>query len=67
MAARAATLCGHARSHTPSPAAPLVLVLVEELAMLTTYCRTGAMVRDVAAADGVCGWPLIRRVQDRDT
>lgn len=37
MTARAATLAGHARSHTPSTAAPLVLVLIDELAMLTSY------------------------------
>ena len=37
MTARAATLAGHTRSHTPSTAAPLVLVLIDELAMLTSY------------------------------
>lgn len=37
MTDRAATLAGHARSHTPSTGAPLVLVLIDELAMLTSY------------------------------
>lgn len=37
MSTRAATLAGHARSHTPTPGAPLVLVLIDELAMLTSY------------------------------
>lgn len=37
MTERAARLAGHARSHTPSTAAPLVLVLIDELAMLTSY------------------------------
>ena len=37
MTARAATLAGHARSHTSSAAAPLVVILIDELAMLTSY------------------------------
>ena len=38
------------------------LRLADPLALVT-----GAMAREVAAAQGVCGRPLIRRVLDRDT
>ncbi len=37
MTTRATRLAGHASAHTPTPAAPLVVVLVDELAMLTSY------------------------------
>ena len=37
MLARSAKLAGHARSHTPTPAEPLVIVVIDELAMLTSY------------------------------
>ena len=36
MLARSAKIAGHTRSHTPSPAEPLVIVVIDELAMLTS-------------------------------
>jgi S-DNA-T family DNA segregation ATPase FtsK/SpoIIIE len=37
LANRADTMAGHQRSHTPTPASPHVLVVVDELAALTAY------------------------------
>jgi len=37
MLARSQKIAGHARSHSPSPAEPLVIIVIDELAMLTSY------------------------------
>ncbi len=37
MLARSAKIAGHTRSHTPTPAEPLVIMVIDELAMLTSY------------------------------
>jgi DNA segregation ATPase FtsK/SpoIIIE, S-DNA-T family len=41
MAARAAVMAGTVRSHTPAPEDPHVIVLIDELAAITRYCRIG--------------------------
>jgi S-DNA-T family DNA segregation ATPase FtsK/SpoIIIE len=50
MVARAATIAGHARSHTPSPAAPLVIIVIDELAMLTSYSTDRELLRRADSA-----------------
>jgi S-DNA-T family DNA segregation ATPase FtsK/SpoIIIE len=50
MVARTATIAGHARSHTPSPAAPLVIIVIDELAMLTSYSTDRELLRRADSA-----------------
>lgn len=57
--------CCESSSPSKAPkiaAVPDPLRLADSLALIT-----GAMAREVGAAQGVCGRPLIRRVLDRDT
>lgn len=50
MLARSAKIAGHARSHTPTPAEPLVIVVIDELAMLTSYSTDRDLLRRVDTA-----------------
>lgn len=50
MVARAASIAGHTRSHIPSPAAPLVVIVIDELAMLTSYSTDRDLLRRADSA-----------------
>ena len=45
MMARAEKMAGHVREHIPTVAEPLVLVLIDELAMLTSYSTDRDLLR----------------------
>ena len=45
MLARSAKLAGHARTHTPTTAEPRVLIVIDELAMLTSYSTDRDLVK----------------------
>jgi S-DNA-T family DNA segregation ATPase FtsK/SpoIIIE len=47
---RGRTMAGRARSHTPSNAEPLVVLLIDELAGLTAYMTDAAIKKPVAAS-----------------
>lgn len=71
MVARAETIAGHARTHTPSPAAPLVIIVIDELAMLTSYStdrdllrRTDSALRSLLALGRAPGFVVYGYLQD---
>ncbi|HEY5847243.1 MAG TPA: FtsK/SpoIIIE domain-containing protein [Microlunatus sp.] len=45
MLARSQRIAGHTRSHTPTPTEPLVVVVIDELAMLTSYSTDRDLLR----------------------
>lgn len=47
---RGREMAGHIRSHTPSSASPLVVLLIDELASLTAYITDAALKKQVAAS-----------------
>lgn len=71
MAHRAHGMAGHARSHAPSEQAPHVLVVIDELAALTSYItdrdlmrRADAALRLLLTQGRAPGWTVWAWVQD---
>lgn len=71
MLARAAGMAGHTRTHTPTPAEPLVIVVIDELAMLTAYStdrdlnkRADTALRSLLALGRAPGFIVHAYVQD---
>lgn len=71
MLARAQKIAGHTRSHTPSPAEPLVIIVIDELAMLTSYStdrdllkRADTALRSLLALGRAPGFVVYGYLQD---
>jgi S-DNA-T family DNA segregation ATPase FtsK/SpoIIIE len=71
MTARATKIAGHVRAHTPTIAEPLVVVLIDELAMLTAYStdrdltkRADAALRALLALGRAPGYVVHAYLQD---